>query len=177
MTVLSRTDLGLQDGGIWWAASGTTVESTLGWPDRPGPAQPVVPAGDGVQYYFLSDDGSKLVLGRTVGGDTIIELGSFRANASMEPIWRFSEGGAFCRSRFTPRVAGPRHRPASTESGEMALGLFELGGDPRLTPVHTPAEARFSAVVPEVGPPAVPAGARLLRHDPAARLPLQPRYR
>lgn len=103
----------------------------------------VVPAGDGVvQYYFLSDDGSKLALGRAVGGDTIIELGSFRANASMEPIWRFSEGGAFYPQSFHPeggRLLG--HRPARTESGEMALGLFELDLATReLTPVHTPAE-------------------------------------
>ena len=103
----------------------------------------VVPARDGVvQYYFLSDDGSKLVLGRTVGGDTVIEVGSFRANASMEPIWRFSEDGAFFPQSFHPegdRLLG--HRPAPTETGEMALGLFELDLSTReLTPVHTPGE-------------------------------------
>ncbi len=86
-----------------------------------GQLSQVVPARDGaMQYFFLSDDGSKLALGRSVGGDTIIEVGSFRANASMEPIWRFSEDGPFFPQSFHPegdRLLG--HREALSESGRM----------------------------------------------------------
>lgn len=99
-----------------------------------------------VQYYFLSPDGSKIAVGSVVdvpgGRDTIIEVGSFRADAPLKKVWSFADGGGFFPQSFHPdgdRLLG--HRNHELDDGENAFGLFELDlKSGELSQVHTPPE-------------------------------------
>ena len=99
-----------------------------------------------VQYYFLRPDGSKIAVGSVVdvpgGRDTIIEVGSFRADAPLRKVWSFADGGGFFPQSFHPdgdRLLG--HRNHEFDDGEKAFGIFELDlKSGELGEVHTPPE-------------------------------------